>query len=124
MALENDIQELTAAVKALTAAISGATVKTSCGGGSGDPSEVKKEVKKTAPTPVAETKDAAPEPATESPSSEVTFEELAAKFTDLIEKDITKAKGLLATYNVPKLGGLSKDLYAEVFDKVTGLLNG
>lgn len=128
MALENDLQELTTAVKALTAALT-ANIKPQPVYLPEEPksvAEVKKPAAKPAETPstTTETGEGTAASAVTSPSSEVTFEELAAKFTDLIEQDIAKAKALLAGYGVPKLGGLSKDLYAEVLDKVIEQLNG
>lgn len=120
MALENDIQELTAAVKALTAALSNQVDEKQ--------PEVKAEVKKTAPTPVAETKAAAPEPATESPSEsvgpEVTLQHLVAKFTDLVDFNRGAAVALLKEYGLPKLGQAKPEQYVEIFNKTCELLNG
>ena len=120
MALENDIQELTAAVKALTAAI-------------GKQPEVKAEVKKTSAKPV-ETKSTTESGETtassvetspsESVGPEVTLQHLVAKFTDLVDFNRGAAVALLKEYGLPKLGQAKPEQYVEIFNKTCELLNG
>ena len=125
MALENDIQELTAAVKALTAALSNQVVEKQ--------PEVKAEVKKPSAKPV-ETKSTTESGETtassvaaspsESVDPEVTLQQLVAKFTDLVDFNRGAAVALLKEYGLPKLGQAKPEQYVEIFNKTCELLNG
>lgn len=125
MALENDIQELTAAVKALTAALSNQVVEKQ--------PEVEAEVKKPSAKPV-ETKSTTESGETtassvatypsESVDPEVTLQQLVAKFTDLVDFNRGAAVALLKEYGLPKLGQAKPEQYVEIFNKTCELLNG
>ena len=125
MALENDIQELTAAVKALTAALSNQVVEKQ--------PEVKAEVKKPSAKPV-ETKSTTESGETtassvaaspsESVDPEVTLQQLVAKFTDLVDFNRGAAVALLKEYGLPKLGQAKPEQYVEIFNKTCEVLNG
>ena len=130
MALENDIQELTAAVKALTAALSNQVVEKQ--------PEVKAEAKKSPEkdastataqdtstrTKTLESEATAAAPPSESVDPEVTLQQLVAKFTDLVDFNRGAAVALLKEYGLPKLGQAKPEQYVEIFNKTCELLNG
>lgn len=126
MALENDIQELTAAVKALTAALGKQGVEKQ--------PEEKAEVKKPAAKPAAEVlptnTDSTVAAATQTQfepvdvGPEVTLQHLVEKFTDLVDFNRSAAVALLKEYGLPKLGQAKPEQYVELFNKTCELLNG
>lgn len=125
MALENDIQELTAAVKALTAALSNQVDEKQ--------PEVKAEVKKTSAKPVetkstTESGETTASSVVTSPSEpadvEITLQQLVEKFTDLVDFNRSAAVALLKEYGLPKLGQAKPEQYVEIFNKTCELLNG
>ena len=132
MAIENDIQDLTASIKALTAAVlAGNQVVVS-----GEPigatkvETVKKTAEKAASTTAKATATATEAASPSEPevdlttdtAPEVTYEQLAAKFTELVTFNRPRAVEILQEYSLGKLAQATEDKWAEIFQKVSDAL--
>jgi hypothetical protein len=118
MSLEQDIQELTKAVKELTAAL----------GRAEKPATVKKSAEKTEPanagsqpgvTPLAEEKKGA---APVTPPAPFPFKKLADEATKLVEKDYDKLAAICKREGVAKISGLPDAKWEAVHDEIVGIL--
>ncbi|HEY8781105.1 MAG TPA: hypothetical protein VIM16_05795 [Mucilaginibacter sp.] len=134
MPLEQDLQALTSAIISLTNALNNCPDVPSV---LNEPTEVKKSEKPVTTVKtkvVADTSSTVTEPEPEvveeadltggEPEEIVTLKMLATKFTDLVEHDRPAAVTLLKEYGIAKISLANTDLYAELYDKTVGLLNG
>jgi hypothetical protein len=115
MSLENQIEALTEAVNRLVAALDTTTASVT-------PAVVEPEAKpEPKKTPVKEV--AAPVKEVEAPV-ELDLPTIAAKFTDLVEKDRPAAVQLLKDFNLAKLGQAKTEQFGAIYAKTVELLNG
>ena len=113
MSLELKIEALTEAINSLISVLQ-ADVKDNRGSGGVEPKKPAKVVEK----PVVEE---TPEPPA---VEEIDLQTLAAKFTDLVEKDRPAAVALLAEYKLAKLGQAKPEQFGAIYAKTVELLNG
>lgn len=131
MALEQDIQELTAAVKALTAAL-----------GKSQPAATKPKKEPEAEKSVLDTSPPKQEPAAETASSQagamppsteeivapegdkpaVEFKDLVAVATELNKKDWRKLGAICEREKVTRISGLAEGRWAAVHDEIVEIL--
>ena len=118
MSLELKIEALTEAVNRLVAALDVTTASVTPAVVEQIVAEAEPKKSKVVEKPVV---DETPEPPA---VEEIDLQTLAAKFTDLVEKDRPSAVALLAEYKLAKLGQAKPEQFGAIYAKTVELLNG
>ena len=134
MSLEDKVSELTKAVEGLTKALEEQTKLIAAQGGAIEaaqkstpkatpeksaPAVKKEEAASTTSTATEDVSDKADEP-----TVNVTLEQLAKRFTDLVELNRAEAVRILGEFNIAKLGLAKPEQYAAIYEAVEAALNG